>query len=285
MSAIKPWMKFYPSDWRADPRLRMCSLSARGLWIDLMSYMHEGHPYGHLTIDGRVPDLQCIAALVARPMTEVRRAISELEERKVFSRSEEGAIYSRRMVRDQAKAVTDHENGKGGGNPKVKGGVNPQTNPQKLEARIQKESERSARAREGDASLISPEAHRLADECLRASYIDHLARPTTLCGLEYQAQMWLSRGYDPPTVVLAFVQTINRYGTDKPLSYITKAVEEACTAPAPTASTRVEKPHAASHRGSDLKSHLTRLRQTADSLRESAVSGDGEASPRLLPNR
>ena len=51
----KPWLKFYPADWRADPRLRMCSLAARGLWIELMSYMHEGEPYGHLTIDGVPP--------------------------------------------------------------------------------------------------------------------------------------------------------------------------------------------------------------------------------------
>ncbi len=131
---VQPFMKFYCSDWRADPRLRMCSLSARGLWIDLMSYMHEGEPYGHLMIDGKQPDLAGIASLVARPLKEVKTAIAELEERNVFSRSEDGAIYSRRMVRDKAKAIKDRENGKGGGNPKLrdedKAGVNPPVNGQ-----------------------------------------------------------------------------------------------------------------------------------------------------------
>ena len=100
----RPWMKFYPADWRADPRLRMCSLAARGLWIDLISYMHEGEPYGHLTIDGRAPNLDDIASLVARPRAEVKKALAELEDRQVFSLSDKGAIFSRRMVRDNERS-------------------------------------------------------------------------------------------------------------------------------------------------------------------------------------
>lgn len=137
----RPYMQFYCADWRADPRLRMCSLAARGLWIDLMSYMHEGEPYGHLTIDGKQPDMNEIAALVARPIKEVRAAFAELEDRKVFSRADNGSIYSRRMVRDKAKAERDRANGKGGGNPKLRGkdngGVNPQDKAQSLEVRNQ----------------------------------------------------------------------------------------------------------------------------------------------------
>lgn len=136
----RPWLKFYPTDWRADPRLRMCSLSARGLWIDLISFMHEGLPYGHLTIDGVVPTVENIASLVARPMGEVRKALAELEHMQVFSRSESGAIFSRRMVKDQEKAARDSENGKGGGNPILVAGenrgVNPPDKAQKLEARM-----------------------------------------------------------------------------------------------------------------------------------------------------
>lgn len=138
---VQPYMKFYCADWRADPRLRMCSLAAKGLWIDLMTYMHEGEPYGYLTIDGRQPDLAGIAALVGRPLKEVRAALNELEERNVFSRGDNGAVYSRRMVRDKAKAEKDRANGKGGGNPKLRGrlngGVNPQDKAQIPEARDQ----------------------------------------------------------------------------------------------------------------------------------------------------
>lgn len=139
---VRPWMKFYPTDWRADPRLRMCSLSARGLWIDLISYMHEGEPYGHLTIDGAAPDLDGIAALVGRPRLEVRKALEELDGKQVCGRTEAGVVFSRRMVRDEQKAERDKANGKSGGNPQLNGGVNPPDNgvdkAQRLEARNQK---------------------------------------------------------------------------------------------------------------------------------------------------
>jgi hypothetical protein len=105
----KPWLKFYPADWRADPRLRMCSLAARGLWIDLMSYMHEGEPYGHLTIDGVPPPTSGISALVGRPLNEVIKALAELEARNVFDRAPNGAIVSRRMVRDHDRSEEGRE--------------------------------------------------------------------------------------------------------------------------------------------------------------------------------
>jgi hypothetical protein len=147
----KPWFKFFPADWRGDPRLRMCSLPARGLWIDLISYMHEGQPYGHLTIDGVVPSLSDIAALVARPLGEVRKAMDELEVKNIFSRDENGAIVSRRMVRDKTKADKDRENGLAGGNPsltpELNRGVNPVDKAQRLEAREpEKKNRRVARA-------------------------------------------------------------------------------------------------------------------------------------------
>lgn len=148
-----PYMKFYCSDWRGDPRLRMCSLAARGLWIDLMSYAHEGEPYGHLTIDGKVPDLPGIAALVARPLKEVKAAIAELEDRNVFSRADNGAVISRRMVRDKAKADKDKQNGKGGGNPKLKPSVNEGVNPQdNLIPSTRDQKERKEDAPDGAAS-------------------------------------------------------------------------------------------------------------------------------------
>jgi hypothetical protein len=94
-----------------------------------------------LTIDGVAPGVEDIAALVSRPLSEVEPALSELETRRVFSRSETGAIYSRRMVRDRAKSELDKANGKKGGNPNLTKsdnyGVNPPDKAQKPEARGQ----------------------------------------------------------------------------------------------------------------------------------------------------
>lgn len=146
----KPWMKWYPADWRSDPKLRMCSLSARGLWADMLALMHEAEPYGHLLVAGKAPSDQQLAALVGAPAREVSAAIGQLADANVFSRTDDGTIYSRRMVRDKAKADQDSTNGRKGGNPKViaptnqqdNGGVNPHDKggdkAQKLEARGQK---------------------------------------------------------------------------------------------------------------------------------------------------
>lgn len=123
----RPWMKFYPADWR-DARLRACSLAARGLWIDLMSYMHEAAPYGHLLIADKRPSITEIALQVGRPINEVKKAFKELETSGVFSVTDGEVIFSRRMVRDFKKAEVDKANGKAGGNPDLKALVNPPVN-------------------------------------------------------------------------------------------------------------------------------------------------------------
>jgi hypothetical protein len=132
-------MKFYPADWRADPALRMCSLAARGLWMEMLSLMHEADPRGSLLINGSKIATKQLASLCGATLRETIALIAELEAAGVFSRAEDGAIFSRRMKRDGEKAERDKANGKTGGNPRLIAGVNPRIKPrvQKLEARIQ----------------------------------------------------------------------------------------------------------------------------------------------------
>lgn len=143
-----PWMKFFPSDWRADPALRMCSIGARGLWMEMLCVMHEATPRGALVINGKALATRQIAALAGCALDEAEAMIAELEESGVFSRESDGTIISRRMQRDAEKEARDKANGKTGGNPRLKRdkeGVNPQPNPedkaQKPEARSQKPEE------------------------------------------------------------------------------------------------------------------------------------------------
>lgn len=112
-----PWMRWYPADWRSDPRLRMCSLSARGLWIELIGLMHEATPYGHLLVSGVRPNNAQIASLVGAPEEQVVQAMAELSSAGVFSTNKDGVVYSRRMTRDHKKAATARKNGQNGGNP------------------------------------------------------------------------------------------------------------------------------------------------------------------------
>lgn len=119
--ASKPWMKFYPQDWRADERLRLCSLAARGLWVEMMAIMHRAEPYGHLLIGGISPSPAQLATQVGADVAVVEAAYAELERLSVFSKDEDGVIFSRRMVRDWQKAETARTNGRSGGNPALKG--------------------------------------------------------------------------------------------------------------------------------------------------------------------
>lgn len=165
-----PWLKFYPTDWRADPALRMCSLAARGLWIEMLALMHEATPYGYLLVSGRSPTDAQLAVLVGAPSEQIPGLLGELEAAGVFSRTKEGAIYSRKMTRTAKKAAVARKNGKMGGNPTL---CNTKENPasvnlmdkgevktQKPEARSQIEKE------EPDGSSKKPrdppEKHRRA---------------------------------------------------------------------------------------------------------------------------
>lgn len=151
----KPWMKWYTRDWRADPPLRMCSYAARGLWVDLLSLMAESRVFGFLLVEGVVPTARQLAGLLGGTEKEITRLRHELQDANVFSVTgcempddvkalvpddmPHGVILSRRMVRDKAKADKDRDNGKTGGNPKLRGQdnreVNPPANPQRPEAR------------------------------------------------------------------------------------------------------------------------------------------------------
>lgn len=132
-----PWLKFYPSDWRSDPALRMCSIAARGLWMEMLCVMHENG--GDLAINAKGLMPRQLANLAGCGVDEVDALLSELEDAGVFSRREDGTIYSRRMIRDAEKAERDKANGRKGGNPavmsKVGAGVNPEVKAQKPEAR------------------------------------------------------------------------------------------------------------------------------------------------------
>lgn len=139
-----PWLKFYPTDWRADPALRMCSMAARGLWLEMLCVMHEAEPYGSLRVNGKPVTDRQLAGLIGIPSDQTLELLAELQDAGVFSRDEDGAVISRRMQRDKAKAETDKANGKRGGNPNLTEGVNPPVNgedkAQKPDTRYQKET-------------------------------------------------------------------------------------------------------------------------------------------------
>lgn len=120
MSATRRWTKWWWQDWQRDPALRMCSLAARGAWMEMLAIMHDADPCGHLLVNGRQPSMRQLASVCGATEKECTKLVAELEECGVFSRTEDGVIFSRRMVRDKATSDEAVQNGKKGGNPKLK---------------------------------------------------------------------------------------------------------------------------------------------------------------------
>ncbi|HEX5178121.1 MAG TPA: hypothetical protein VFW04_02220 [Gemmatimonadaceae bacterium] len=96
-----PAFQWYPGDFRRDTALMACSFEARALWREMLDLMHDGTPRGHLTAGGVPITTERLAHMVGVSRQKARRWLAELEERHVFSRTEAGVIYSRRMVRDE----------------------------------------------------------------------------------------------------------------------------------------------------------------------------------------
>jgi len=99
--AKRPSFQFYPADERSDLALQSCSLAARGLWQGMICLMHESPLYGHLILGSDPMAIPEISRAVGAPVSEVTKLLRELESRRVFSRLDNGTIYSRRMVRDE----------------------------------------------------------------------------------------------------------------------------------------------------------------------------------------
>lgn len=114
--------------------------------------MHEAEPRGTLRINRRNVTPQQLGSIAG--CSDVPSLLAELEVAGVFSREEDGTIYSRRMFREVAKAAEDKANGKLGGNPHLKGGVNQEVKAQKPETRDQKQEDATASKRARANSFI-----------------------------------------------------------------------------------------------------------------------------------
>lgn len=166
--ADRPWGKWYWADWRSDPGLRMCGFAARGIWMDLLSLMAEAEPFGHLLVNGKPPTSQQLATMLGGTARQVEALLAELDAAGVPSRTAEGVLFSRRMVRDREKDNLDRKNGRCGGNPRLRrkdnGGVNPPDKAQKPEARSQKPENQEVEATQAPPPQPRRRGTRLPDD-------------------------------------------------------------------------------------------------------------------------
>lgn len=121
MAKRLPAIMFYTGDWLKDPNLRRCTAASRGVWMDMLCFMFDCEERGVLATAGQAWSDEDVARAVGGDLRETLSCVDELVCKGVVSRNSSGALYCRRMVRDENKRHLCTEAGKRGGNPTLKG--------------------------------------------------------------------------------------------------------------------------------------------------------------------
>ena len=75
-----PYMPFYIGDWKKSPEIGALSLSARGLWLELLLLMWESPKRGILLLEsGQTPTNKMLGRMVGSNQKEITKVIKELK--------------------------------------------------------------------------------------------------------------------------------------------------------------------------------------------------------------
>lgn len=126
-----PAFQFYPGDWRKDLAVQSLDYESRGVWHELLCFMHESEERGRLVFpDGSPMDDEAIAQMVGIPEAKWKQIRSKLVSRKVAGEDEDGTLYNRRMCREEAIRQAKRDAGRKGGKSKA----NAKQTPSKRQA-------------------------------------------------------------------------------------------------------------------------------------------------------
>jgi hypothetical protein len=125
------WSRFFWADWASDAALRLCPVSARGVWMELLCIAAQSREYGYVLVAGRIPTEKELARLCGCQTREFRRALACLERHGVVRRRTDGCLFSGRLVADLSQFLERQQDGRKGGNPALKASSNrEEVNPQ-----------------------------------------------------------------------------------------------------------------------------------------------------------
>lgn len=114
----RPSFQFYPNDWLNDPKLRMADWEVKGLWIDLLCYMHNEYHYGYLRVGEKYLDENGIKQLLNANTKRFHRVFNALITLDIIGDDDLG-FFSKRMVEDERIRQIRAEAGVKGGNPNL----------------------------------------------------------------------------------------------------------------------------------------------------------------------
>lgn len=152
-----PSFQFYPGDWLRDAGLRACTAASRGVWMDLLCFMHDSPVRGHLLkANGQPFTVIELARAVGLTPVALNRHLAELESAGVFDRTPDKVILSRRMASDEEARRTASENGKKGGNPELLKGKPEGLSPRSQDGQPDANRGVNPPLKGGDGEGISP---------------------------------------------------------------------------------------------------------------------------------
>ena len=94
-------MPFFTGDWIRCPELRVLPPDVRGLWMDMLCYMWESVERGVMVMpNGQPCTKEDVVRIIGTDSSGSTDWLNVLIENKVCEVREDGAIYSRRMVKD-----------------------------------------------------------------------------------------------------------------------------------------------------------------------------------------
>ncbi|OGX83195.1 hypothetical protein [Hymenobacter glacialis] len=113
-----PAIQFYPGDWHKDQGVQALDLAQRGAWFELLLMMHDSDERGVLLVNGQPMPDAVIARRLGLDNQNANQILTTLLDYGVASRREvDGALYCRRMVKDENLRRVRTAAGKKGGNP------------------------------------------------------------------------------------------------------------------------------------------------------------------------
>jgi len=113
-----PAMPFYFGDWRKAPEVRAMEPDTRMFWFEMLGYMWESTERGYLTLNGKAIEENTLATMLGIAHSRLTESLTTMSDLGVFSRRDsDGAIYCRRMVKEEARRQQCRKNGSKGGNP------------------------------------------------------------------------------------------------------------------------------------------------------------------------
>ena len=113
-----PAIQFYPGDWHKDQGVQALDLLQRGAWFELLLMMHDSDERGVLLVNGAPMPDAVIARRLGLDNQSANQILTTLLTYGVASRRDtDGALFCRRMVKDENLRQIRSEAGKKGGNP------------------------------------------------------------------------------------------------------------------------------------------------------------------------